>query len=821
MKIKRRQVQERFLTFDDNFASLINIDSDGSFLYEFRFFSASLRAIRNDAITVRMTVRSSYAETATDLFRGFKQTNDPSDVIESILTHEARLKDTKRNNAFSNIISTNVDITAGVNNFAIKSDSLGKQRIVQLKSRDELSKMNVDPPIMQTADAVVTQTSSRMIQNASHSLILKSKVDPSIAGTRTSNITGAHSAFQGIKKHNAKSSINDTTTLALQSDMIVSSMRNDAVQQYVSKDDVGGTSAIPVIADVDVVKTLNFRRLSVPARSVGYEDFFVMFELVTIRGEILEVNTKRVTHNAFVRMFNTPRVPPIAAVSPAQFPGKNVIEIQQNDEKATKVRIMRKIIKRPGALMHDTAYEHAGDVSVKKADGNVKYFDIVNNSSIVQYRIVPIGPTGILCSEFTNVIAPPVSRPKDVNKEDRQTYAALNTRIIQGAIEISISAVPPSVISAKIVRKDLTLKETAFTALNIDEPIKLVVQGLDSAIFVDDDVKDGHIYEYSCMLYYNDGVSLLSSSTLLQKYVSLRVGGIEIDIDNVEIVRDSAFLDVRFNVKSRVVDGSLNVVLQTLKAQGLDDIFTSELIADRERFQGLVVHKISRHNITTGEREDFGVVSVANFSDAIAGKTNLVKPLQEGHRYKYYITTLLRQAETMFDTFAKSETDASSGKQYTYFPAFARHPIRLKTGTVVSRESLKMNHTEDDFSFGETGNIKELDVTIETSLPKIRDATVVRVDKQTASVRWTIDGNANKIEHFVIAKEKLGQTTIAGKCHGISPQGKAYEFFDWIEPDDIGDVTYTVIPVFNNYMRGISASTGKLRVNDIRSNLGA
>src|SRR5690606_26167715 len=124
MKIKRRQVQERFLTFDDNFASLINIDSDGSFLYEFRFFSASLRAIRNDAITVRMTVRSSYAETATDLFRGFKQTNDPSDVIESILTHEARLKDTKRNNAFSNIISTNVDITAGVNNFTIKSDSL-------------------------------------------------------------------------------------------------------------------------------------------------------------------------------------------------------------------------------------------------------------------------------------------------------------------------------------------------------------------------------------------------------------------------------------------------------------------------------------------------------------------------------------------------------------------------------------------------------------------------------------------------------------------------------------------------------------------------
>jgi hypothetical protein len=434
---------------------------------------------------------------------------------------------------------------------------------------------------------------------------------------------------------------------------------------------------------------------------------------------------------------------------------------------------------------------------------------------------VPIGPTGILCSEFTNVIASPVSRAKDVSKEDRQTYASINTRIIQGAIEISVSAVPPSVVSIKIVRKDLTLKETDYSTLDINEPIKQVTQGLDAAIFVDDDIKDNHIYEYSCVLYYNDGIDLLSSSTIVQKYVSLRVGGIEIDVDNVEIIRDSVFLDVRFNIKSRIVDGSLNVVLQTLKAQGLDDLFADELIADRERFQGLTVHKVSRHNITTGDREEFGVISAANFSDVVAGKTNLVKPLQEGHRYKYYITTLLRHAETMFDTFVKTDVDEASGKQYSYAPAFARHPIRLKTGTVVSRESLKMNHAEDDFSFGETGNIKELDVTIETSLPRIRDANVIRIDKQTASVKWTVDGNTSKIEHFVIAKEKLGQTTIAGKCHGISPQGKAYEFFDWIEPDDIGDVTYTVIPVFNNYMRGISASTGKLRINDIRSNLGA
>lgn len=862
MKVVNEGLTSPILRVDDNFAQLIDVEDDGTFVYEFRYFSSTIESIRNLANIVKISVRKTLPALPTDVFKKARESGDVRETIKDILTQEAREKDTKRSNSVDVVASGRSDITARLSNDATKDaqlssaisvnkssitipgvtsnadsttrkqsdikeqpsaeDILGTQKVIALKPASSLRSERISAAVMQTMlDDHATVPTAGQAQAAAVDL-LQNGVDPSIAGNRFNCINSTFKAAAGVghiaRVPGNKSNSTDSPAIANKQEMLVKSLYQTSQKDFENTEGFKKDAVVPVVTDVPRKEILNFKRILVDSSIVGYDDFYVVFELKTVDENTIETVTRVVKHNQFVRTFNTPRIPPRVNISPSQFPGKNVVEIEQVDPRAIRIQIMRRSIKRSEIQTisnADAKYDLVAEIPLKKLDGLFKFIDIVNNSSVVLYRCISIGEGGLIGSEFTNAVAQAV-KSTTVIRHTRHNSAALHGRIVNGGIEIIVSNAPISTISIAVLRRDITLFEQEFSFLNVAQPVVSTATNHNNAIFLDKDVKSDHIYEYGCRLYFENGSQIVSTGNLIQRYIPLAVGIVNIEISNFELIRNPQFTDVRFSIKSIVTNENIDDVHQALKKQGLDSLFADALKLERDKLQSIIAHSIIRTDLTTGVNEDFGTFVGTNFVDSVIGQKNAVSKLKDGHKYRYSVGTLLRKAETVFDELKRTNTDSSTGKGYSFKPSVFRHPITLTKGTIVTRESLIRNHAEDDFAFGKIGNIREIDVTIDVPSTKLVDVTATRVDRRTASVKWNVEGNLNNIEHFIIMKETLGQARIVGKAHNISP-GSTFEFLDHVEPDDIGDVSYRVVPVMGNYSRGQSVVSNSMRVIDIRS----
>ncbi len=116
---------------------------------------------------------------------------------------------------------------------------------------------------------------------------------------------------------------------------------------------------------------------------------------------------------------------------------------------------------------------------------------------------------------------------------------------------------------------------------------------------------------------------------------------------------------------------------------------------------------------------------------------------------------------------------------------------------------------------GNIGNTHEVDVTFESNTPKILNANALKVNQETCLIQWTIDGSLELIDHFIIVKEILRHSSIVGKSHN-NFSGKTIEFYDNITINDVGELSYKIIPVFCDYSHGTEITTNKIRINDMR-----
>jgi hypothetical protein len=439
----------------------------------------------------------------------------------------------------------------------------------------------------------------------------------------------------------------------------------------------------------------------------------------------------------------------------------------------------------------------------------------VSNANTVVYRSVAISPSGVLGSEFTNCVAAPVI----YSTGGRQKYsniAAVTCKIVKNGIDVTVLKIPTGVVAVAVVRRDATAYEAGFSYVDTTNAIRVLANSTTDTTFFDSQVKEGHLYEYGCLLYYADGVIVESSAYDLVKYSPISSGAVAIEVSNLRVVQNVGILDIKFDLRSLLVESSIDSVKKALETQGLYSLFENELKGDKDTLQQLIAHYITRLDMTDGTREDLGVFVGNTFSDRVLSMKVGASPLKPSHRYKYIVSTLLRKAETVIDSNKKAVVDDRTGSTYEFQPAFMNHPITLKTGTLVSRESLKKNYSEDDFTFGNINNFKEIDVTFDNLFPKVVVAKAEKVGLFDVNVSWNVEGDAAKFDHFIILKERLKQLSVVGKSHTISTSN-SYEFYDFLEQDDIGKLTYHVVPVYLNYSRGQPVITNSITVTDVWS----
>lgn len=819
--------RDSIIRLPKDFATLVDISRDGYYVYQFVYEADVAAAVVNDVNCVKLSVFGDVTNEEPDIFSPVRMSKDKrkkgtdprggdrdlQELVDSILLNPARQRDHRRSSKISSITSVNTDISSRLGNDVVSrgcaiddleslTERLSTKRVIKLRRIDESKDQNKNPSLLQTPRKPEQTQKPKARSVASQDLLYKSNTDPA-------SIFKANQPGGTARNMAGLCSCGERELENVDRDKLRSDLLGDSNTTIDPLRDLPDTSLLPYSVQrsrrIEKIKMT----VKIPRAAIFVKSFIIKFELLNTRGVIVDTLQGQVEHNQNVRFFNTPKIPPSVSISSTLL-GSNILSIQQEDPVAERVRIFRKEQKPVNSDSLRTGYTQIADLELKKGN-DIKFKDRTNNASTIIYRCIPVGPGGILGSVFGSAVgrAKPIG---DLKKPDQVATAALATTIQHNRVIIEVTNVAPGAISIAMMRRDLTVHEKEFSFLKNDT-LRQVPVNVKSIVFEDLDVKQDHIYEYAARLYFTNGREEGPVGSTLQRFIRLTERSVNIDFSNLKVNRTVTTVDVSFDISTKIEESHLDVVKAALERQGLDDLFSDALKDERDGLQPLIVHAIRRIDLTTGREEDFRVFTGVSFSDREEGKKLFIPPLQPGRTYRYLATTLLRAPETMFSKLKRVGIDPSSGREYTYLPSISRHPMALNRGTIVTEESAARNHSGSPFEFGRIANESFIDVTVPSPLPAVSAVSAEIRQPGFNRIRWTIDGSSDQIDHFIVSKEAYGSKSVVGVAHAVSV-GKSYEFFAYTDQDDVGEMTYTVTPIYNDYVAGSPAVSNGLVVED-------
>ena len=530
---------------------------------------------------------------------------------------------------------------------------------------------------------------------------------------------------------------------------------------------------------------------------MGKSSFYLKFDVKNVFGKTVYSTTRRVAHSRQVTALNTPRRSPSMLFSPYRRPGKNVLEIRQNDKIAEKIILYRKAINRVAGRLIDSKFERAGVLRLIDNDGTEKFTDFVDNSRTYVYRAVPIGPNGEVGIRFASAVAPGIPiRGSKVSQ--KITACSIVTALVPTGIEVTVSNLPAGPIAVKVMRRDMSVREKDFKIINDEDPIRLL--GDEIVIFVSTDFKEDHIYEFIAVLIFEDGDEEVAPSVSHIQYDAIKTNVVETNAGDISITDGrGGTVEVSFNVKTKIVPGELDVIKRALEDQDLLSEFSDVLKDERGDLQKLITHTITRTDISSGRQEHLGLFVSGKFSDAAAAKLSGARPIIPGRSYRYTIAPQLRSAETMFKALKVTKQDSATGKKYSYRPSKFRNPMILRRGIIASSGKSSRITAKNNFELGNVGSPTYLTVDIPPDEPAVIGLRASKLDRDTVEISWSLTGDADRIDHFIVQAVKLDEIEFIGAAHNASDSNN-FKFYDELDETD-QEIFYRIRMVYSDYRR--------------------
>jgi len=568
-----------------------------------------------------------------------------------------------------------------------------------------------------------------------------------------------------------------------------------------TSDGLGAEQVVALVASVDPLRPDHLKeRLRIPGDRMMDEGrpvdhVLLRLELLDSTNATIDAVTIGLDLARHVAVFRTPRAAPVAAV--ARSHGGVVLHARPGDAATKALRILRRGISRVG--LPDSAYTLVGEFKVIDAHAGVHVPLPPVKSGVVVYRVVPVGLEGVVGAEFTSVVVmPQMAAPA------RSTV--VTTAPVLGGLSVEISNVPAGVCSLEFLRRDLTRREATYSVVgghvHVDGSLRLTGR----IAVVDRDLRQDHVYEHCVRLTYASGRREVAGSAHTE-YSVVQEGRAMTSVTDLQVDRSSGTPDVAFTMETVLTESDFDAVKSVLERQGASPLFLQEVTQERDRLRGLIVHRVTRVDMTNGDREDFGVVSGPRFVDSAARVQAGVRPVEDGKKYRYEVEALVRESETMFEELVKVRTDPITRRQHIVRPAKHLHPITRARGTVVSRATLATRHAQGAFGHGRIGSVATVDVSLDRPAALVADAAASALDPGTVVVSWRVQGDVSTVDHFVVHRVTTAGTQTAGKCHAGFPHG-SFQFLD-SPGDDAGPASYVIVPVSMDFSEGDSAETGE------------
>lgn len=503
-----------------------------------------------------------------------------------------------------------------------------------------------------------------------------------------------------------------------------------------------------------------------------------------------------------IENYRIPLEPPEMKLARAEDLSKFNIELTARDTKVRKVRLFQKRIHRNSPKIND--YIAIGDYELSHWNRTQRIPIIVSVNDYTIYRAVPMGTSDQLSHEFSSIVAKP-----------RRVYpikaVSLVTRLEEAGIGLELRNIPSDVISVQFLVRDLTIFEKNWRSISSPKAIDGPTRQIDLMLMTDGIVKNQHVYEYTVKLFYKAGDTEYAGHAVVE-FIKSESGIVATEISEVEIDQGTSEPNVRFQINTRLLDDNIDMLTGLLKLREIDTYFQGAIENERDLFKKLVAHNIQRINLTTGEREDFGIITDQVFNDVLYRKSNAVKPLDPICQYRYEVYPLLRSPETLFENLNKGMLDAVTKKPYNYNPAKFLHPVTLNRGMLVTPTGRRTLFSKQEMSHGIVGNVSIVEAQFEEDPTSIREVQVTRIDYNTFRLEWQVTGLISHIDHFIIIKDVLGVRTIIGKVHSEFASATAF-YLHKLGSDDVGQFKYSIIPVFNNYSVGTEEESELIEIN--------
>lgn len=814
----------------DDFAHLRGIHDTGDLDFEFYYHVKPHDAVKHDAITVRVLVFARTVKLKPVFEHSHTGFVDTRRLIRNIITHMPNAKSVIKQQEEFIVAHRHSDISSFINNEVVgqlraKVPAKNIQQLYRpvlklVPAADVKEAAEKKPILTHSAHQYIADThtvhSGTLDENPTrlmHDMIIRQGIDPSHIINMTHRSVPGVDALGGILKPSRALEFEHSPVTRLLHYHIfppkshftpsyTTQVEDSTLVQVLTHEPV---TTVEIPAHVIVPR----HALRIDGRDNGH--FFVKFELINGRtGVAVDTVIKSLDVARHVQLYYTPRRPPVVKVSRSEISTRANLEIKQIDPGAEAVQIFKKNIYRSSTDTED--YIIVGTYAVKKNQQSLLVqVDLPRNSTAI-YRVVPVGRQNVAGFDYTNVVVRP--------KHFRPIKAlSLTAQPIDIGIRLEARQIPQHVVAIEFKRANKTIFENTYT--NVGEGITLIDDAVRTADFVtvvDRDVNPGHIYEYVARMVYESGTEEYAGNATIE--FTLPVPG-KVDTKIQNLVVDQTVVDrdhdglvdinVTFDITTTIIDTQLDVVKNLLQRQDVYELFKGDVEREREFLKSLIAHHVQRVDLTTGVREDFGVITSPSFSDVEFRKNQAIQPLRLGHRYRYEVIALLRAPETVFESFSKEKIDQVTKKTYSFSPAKFLHPITLNRGVIVSSAGLRTRYAKEAMMHGAIGSVEAIEVSFDNEPAVVIDPSCARFDKYLNILTWKVQGEVSSIDHFVIMKEVHGVRTVIGKAHSEFTYGNC-QYLHPVSRRDEGAMAYVIAPVFNNYKLGSQVTTNSVVV---------
>lgn len=815
---------------EDNAATLSKMPGriDGPFVYRVEYGIDIAKALQHGSTSVDVLV-SPFPIVSSDP-ASLTKSSTTQELLSNLLLRNPLRKDSVRTSAQTAIVVHRSDFTKVIDNSSlralkqqvagtnVKQGGASRTAIVQGNKVVSVGSLgNTDLPVF---DSQNTEPESTVLsfQSLAKSLLSTGNEDPAqILGKKTNEIATLKNQVGGLLSN---TKFKDAALSKAVRDSLLGIKQNNprSSTNELSNDSVVGTWSPnkPITKFKTVVEYI-----SIDNNLISSSTFYLTFRIRNSRGVTIQTITKLVRHDLQMAIFRLPVKPPMIQQYNKTGFGQVIIATKQEDINGEAIRLYRKDTT---TSLKTALWTLVGQQNTISGDDYVRFVDYYNSTHPVIYRAVTVNRDGIAGADFASLMVrtskagvPALARGNPVhNPSWSESFVSITgSPQNNNTVSLTISDFPTDVIAFKLYRRDLSIIE-GYPGTLVDDGLFYLPEregNGESVQVIDRDVLVNRIYEYSCKLLYKTGREVDSPIPLVLANKPIQNNIVSISITPPVMEQSGNDVDVSFVITKEVLQNSADRVKKFLTEQGFIGEFQDEIIADRSKLGQLFAVVVQRTNLSNGMVEDFGVLPDDNFSDRAVGIARGVVNPEPGVSYRYTITTYARNIETMLPTLSK-EGDAGTPLAYSYLPSEWLHPITLANGNIVSENSLRRNYASLDFTFGTIVDVKEFDISLAEIRPTVNSATARVISEDKVVVRWTIQGDTTKIDHFLIILEMLGGSlrTTVGKAHSLTGNSNIIEWIDLLENNESGGLTYVIVPVYLDYSSGVETRTNEILI---------